>query len=145
AVDLSVTASNSGDQPAPNTPVTFAVNVTNHGPSTATSVRLTNSLPAGATLGTVTLSQGTFISGGGQVICSFGNLALGARATATIVLTPTSIGSFNLSSHAEANEVDPNPANNTAASATLVGTPQPPNLGGANVMLNHQFQLTITG
>ncbi|HEY2952748.1 MAG TPA: DUF11 domain-containing protein, partial [Verrucomicrobiae bacterium] len=146
AVDLSVTASNSGDQPAPGTNVTFTITVTNHGPSMATGVKLTNTLPAGVILGPVRLTPpGTTILVAGQVICTFTNLALGSNATVTIELTPTNIGSFMLDSRVGANEVDPNPANNTAFSATLVGTAQRPNLGGANVMLNSQFQLIISG
>ncbi len=99
---------------------TLTVSVTNQGPSTATGVTLVNRLSSHSVLVSATATQGTCANANGVVTCNFGNLAAGARATATLVLR-VGAGTNTTSNSVTANEFDPNLTNNTAA-ASIVGT-----------------------
>ena len=71
-------------EPGVGDTVTFLITVTNNGGNQATSVSLTDALPAGltATAGNGTVSQGTYDAGSG--LWTVGTLANGASATLTI-------------------------------------------------------------
>src|SRR5204862_5563063 len=60
---------------------------------------------------------------GGTVTCSLGNLANGASASITIVVTTTTPGTLTDTATVVGNETDPNPLNNSAtATTTVIGT-----------------------
>lgn len=80
---------------------TYTIAVTNGGPSSATNVTANGTLPA----------------------CSFGTLAGGASASCTVMVTASSVGTLTQTMSVTANEVDPNPANNTASASTTVVAP----------------------
>lgn len=112
--DLAVSA-----QAAPNPVgiggvVTCTASVLNSGPSGATGVSLTASVPAGLTIVTATVSQGTCQPQGSQVSCALGDLASSATATLTLGLRPATHGQFTLTFAADAQEQDPIAANNQA-------------------------------
>lgn len=67
--------------------VTFRLRVRNHGPSLATGVVLDDLLPAGLSADTASTSQGTCSTG--PVVCSLGDLPVGAEADVTVVATAT--------------------------------------------------------
>jgi uncharacterized repeat protein (TIGR01451 family) len=99
--------------------VTFTVQVTNNGPSTATGVFVADLLPAGLTLVSATASQGSYAGGTGA--WNVGNLENGASATLTIIATVTQPGTItNSATITASSQPDPNVANNSA-SVTLVG------------------------
>jgi uncharacterized repeat protein (TIGR01451 family) len=56
----------------------------------------------------------------GTVTCNLGNLASGASATATIVVTPTIGGTISNTASVTGNELDPDAANNSATHSTTV-------------------------
>jgi uncharacterized repeat protein (TIGR01451 family) len=87
----------------------------------ATGVVVSDPLPAGATYGGVTASQGSCGFSGSTVTCNLGPLAGGAAATVTISATAPS-SSTSLVDHASvsADQADPYPANDTASSTTFV-------------------------
>jgi uncharacterized repeat protein (TIGR01451 family) len=64
--------------------LSYLITVTNLGPGVATSVVLTDTLPAGAAFSSLAVSQGTATNNAGVVTCSLGTLAPGATATVTI-------------------------------------------------------------
>ena len=94
---------------APNTnpigvgnPVTFTYTITNASTDTTSGIFFIDTLPtSGATVGTVSASPGTCTApASGQVVCSIGTLAATAKATVTIVFTPTVAGTFSNSGRA---------------------------------------------
>ena len=66
--------------------LTYDLTVTNHGPSVATGVQVTDNLPTGLTF--VSAGSGCTYSSP-NVSCNLGDLANGASATVSIVVTPT--------------------------------------------------------
>jgi uncharacterized repeat protein (TIGR01451 family) len=115
--DLAVSIADSPDPVAVNQSVTYAVTVTNNGPAQATSVALTNTLPAGVTFGSANASQGA-CSGTSTVACNLGTLTSGAQATATIVVTTTQAGTVTNTVSVSGSPSDSNLANNTATATT---------------------------
>jgi uncharacterized repeat protein (TIGR01451 family) len=100
--------------------LTYTVAVTNNGPSAASGVTATNVLPFGAPIGSIVLSQGTFEIFGNSVICHFGILPAGGRATALIAVTPVAEGLVAASASVTAVQFDPVAGNNTASVTSLV-------------------------
>jgi uncharacterized repeat protein (TIGR01451 family) len=94
------------------------------GPSTAASVTVTDTLPAGTTA-TAVVAPGWTCTLGPTVTCTIASLAAGASGTIVISadVDPAAIGPLmNSATIASAGTSDPNPANNTATSSTAVTT-----------------------
>ena len=125
AANLAITKSGSPDPVVRAMDLTYILTVTNKGPSDATGVTLTDTLPSGVTFASSTASQGS-CSGTDAVICTIGNLASGDSATVTIVVTPTVVGTIINTAGVVANEVDPSTGDNVAIATTTVRTPSPP-------------------
>ncbi len=123
AADLSVTLTAASDPVIVTSNLTYTIVVTNHGPSTATGITTIHTLPVGADFVSASPGQGTVSTNsasGSGVVWSIGTLAKDAVASATIVARPPVVGTASSTSSASAVEADPNPANNTAATATTV-------------------------
>ncbi len=101
--------------------ITYVVAVTNKGPSTASSVMLTNTFAPGLVITSATASQGTAVTSSNLVVCAFNSLALGARATATITVVPLAEGAVVASSRVSAAQNDPIAGNNSATAVVAVG------------------------
>src|SRR5438477_284403 len=100
--------------PDVGTNVTYSVQVINNGPSDATGVALTDSLPAGLSLVSASASQGSYSSATG--VWSVSGQASGASASLTIVATVTQSGAIsNSATVTAADQPDPSSANNTDA------------------------------
>jgi uncharacterized repeat protein (TIGR01451 family) len=123
--DLSVTVTDQPDPVTASSNVTYILYVTNHGPSTATGVIVTNVLPAGVTFVSGTTSQGAGVTPNaeGQVVVNVGTLAKDAWLRITNVVRTGSAGVLTNITRATAIESDPNPANNTVVTLTQVQTP----------------------
>ncbi len=137
--------------PSPNPallgyPATYAFNVTNNGPDAASGVLLTNLLPADVTVISVSSSQGTPVRVGQSVSCLFGNLAVGAGASMSVVVTPTVRGTLTDIGAVSGNESDPNPANNNVTDQLQVVTAsaQVIQTGPITLQSNLEFTLTVT-
>ena len=103
----------------------YTVTATNNGPSPATGVLITDSLPNSVTFVSATSSTGQApTESNGTVSEILSTLAAGATEVITITVTPTlpSVPSVSDSAAIMANESDPNQADN---SATLVTTVNP--------------------
>jgi uncharacterized repeat protein (TIGR01451 family) len=119
--DLSVTKTPAPGPYGTGQLLTYTIVATNSGPTTATSVTVTDTLPAGSTLQSSTPAGGC--SGTTIVTCNAGTLANGASATFTLTITlpstPGPITNTAVVSNSAAT-VDPNLGNNTATSTITV-------------------------
>ncbi len=123
AADLVVTQSASpGTATVGQNDVTFTITVTNHGPDSASSAALTETLPAAATFVSAT---GGATPSNGKLTFPLGNLANGAQQTFTIVVRPTAAGTLTASASVSATESDPSTANNTAVASAAAALPPP--------------------
>jgi uncharacterized repeat protein (TIGR01451 family) len=123
--DLSVNLSDAPDPVVTGGLLTYLSAVTNHGPSTATGINLTNTLPAGVTLSSVAVSQGTYevviADGIGRVIGHLGNLGNGGSALMTVqVIAPLTAGQLLASASLGATQNDVNPGDNAVSVKTTV-------------------------
>jgi uncharacterized repeat protein (TIGR01451 family) len=116
--DLAVSKSASPETAIVGNDLTYTLVVTNLGPNTATSVTVTDRLPAQVTFVSATPSQGACTQIAGIVTCDLGNVA--TRATVDIIVNPTDIGSICNTAVVAGVVNDPNSANNTASICTEV-------------------------
>jgi uncharacterized repeat protein (TIGR01451 family) len=114
--DLAVTKSVDNATPNVGDDVTFAVTLTNNGPSDATGVEVTDLLPTGLTFVSATPSPGTYDEGTG--LWSIGPLANAAQATLTISATVDQAGTITNTASVTGSDVpDLNTGNNTASAS----------------------------
>ena len=139
---LLVTATDSPDPVTAGQNVTYTITVTNRGPIAATSVVVTNTLPAGVTYVSAGASQGTFNHSGGVVTFDLGALANAATATLTVVVSPPGGGSITNVATATATPGSLNSGNTTATTVTAVTSFK---LLSASRLPNGTFQLNLTG
>jgi uncharacterized repeat protein (TIGR01451 family) len=116
--DVSVSKSAAPNPALMLNPLTYTVTVNNGGPSGATGVTLTDTLPGAVTYGSATPSQGSCGQALGVVTCALGSIANGGNATVSIVVTPTTGNSLINTAAVSGNEPDPNSANNTVTITT---------------------------
>jgi uncharacterized repeat protein (TIGR01451 family) len=98
--------------------VTFTLTATNNGPASATSVTITEAVPAGASY--VWSSPGC-ASAAGTVTCQVASIASGASAVVKIVVNPLAAGSITSNPSVIASEPDLVVANNSASLVVPVG------------------------
>jgi uncharacterized repeat protein (TIGR01451 family) len=111
--DVGIVKTASAPIPFGGQAVSYTIVVSNAGPATATSVTVTDVLPAGSTLVSST-PPGT-CSGSPTVTCSIATLNNGASTTITLVVTaPLAGGTVSNTATVSAAEADPNPANNSS-------------------------------
>ena len=122
STDLSVTKAASTDTVYPGAVLTYTLTVRNGGPSTATGVTLTDTLPESATFVGVTSTQGT-CEGRTTVTCALGTLASGASARVVLDVRPTRAGSMTNTAEVRGGAADPVAANNSASVTTTVAMP----------------------
>ncbi|MBK8914703.1 MAG: DUF11 domain-containing protein [Phycisphaerales bacterium] len=128
SADLSVSAAAAPDPLTLGGNLTYTITVANAGPSAVTGVVLTDMLPGGAALVSVSASQGS-CSGVGPLTCALGTIANGASAAVVIVVTPTTAGTAVLTASVAGAERDPVTGNNMTTISTTVVAPA---TGGGN-------------
>ena len=146
STDLGVTLSALPDPVLAGETLSYTLTVTNLGSASASSVTLTDALPAGVAF--VSASPGC-VNLGGTVVCSVGTLSSGSASNFTVVVTPTAGGLITNTLTVTSPTFDPEPANNVATIVTTVDAPpiitaQPTNqavLPGSDVTL----QVTASG
>jgi uncharacterized repeat protein (TIGR01451 family) len=120
--DLGVTVSADPKTAQTGANLVYAVTVTNFGPSTATNVRMTDTLPAGVSY--VSASPGC-TQGGGVVTCNLGTMNPSTAQGVQITVVPTASGTLGNTANAVSDVADPATANNSATVSTVVTAPAP--------------------
>ena len=127
SADLSITKIASPDPDTVGQNLTYTITVTNSGNIGANSTVVTDTLPAGLTVVSVSDNQnGTNSQSGNTVTDNLGTVAAGATATVTIVVTPSQAGS--LTNTANVSTTSTNTGTNLTASvtSTVTGATPPP-------------------
>ncbi|HKU76949.1 MAG TPA: PQQ-dependent sugar dehydrogenase [Pyrinomonadaceae bacterium] len=119
SADLSITNTASPNPGQAGVSLSYRIIATNDGPSPATNVTVTDTLPAGVAFVSATATQGN-CNGSGPVICNLGNLDVDGSAIVTIVVVPSSPGQITNSATVSAVETDSDTTNNTAAVTTVI-------------------------
>jgi uncharacterized repeat protein (TIGR01451 family) len=121
--DLSVTKSDSPDPVVVGSTLTYTISVTNHGPSPATGVRLTDKLPNSLEGAAASTTSGTCRISGRTVVCDLGQIGVGTGATipvVTISARPTRPGRITNSASVQSRVRDPRAGNDLATESTRV-------------------------
>jgi len=122
SADLGITKTDSPDPVTVGANVTYTITVTNAGPSSASNVSVTDTLPATLTHVSSTSTQGSCGFTSPTVTCAVGTLLNGGTATITIIATANTAGTISNTASVSATDSDPNVTNNSAT-ATTTATP----------------------
>ncbi|MGO9113568.1 MAG: DUF11 domain-containing protein [Thermoguttaceae bacterium] len=120
--DLAVVKSATPNPVVAGSQLTYTFTTTNNGPSGATGVTLSDTLPATEQYVSSTSSQGTVTNNNGTLSVQLGSLATGAVATTNVVVTVSqaATGSISNTVSVTGDEIDPNLSNNTSTVTTQV-------------------------
>ncbi len=128
SADLSVTKTDAFDPAVGGINFNYTITVTNAGPSTAASVSLSDTLPAGTTFVSLSSPGGwscttPAVGAGGTITCTNASLAVGSAVfTLTVAIAPSTTGTISNTATVSAATADPNPGNNSATATTLIGS-----------------------
>jgi uncharacterized repeat protein (TIGR01451 family)/fimbrial isopeptide formation D2 family protein len=130
AADLSVTKTDSPDPVTAGGTLTYTITATNAGPNAATSVSLSDTLPAGTTFVSLSSPAGwscttPAVGAGGTVTCTNASLSAGSAIfTLAVAVAPSVTAGTALSNSATVSSLttDPNPGNESATATTAVVT-----------------------
>ena len=116
------------------TNITYVLTVENDGPQDATSVVLSNTLPANVNFVSSDPSQGSCSQNSGVVSCSLGRINNNGSATISIAVETTTLGTQVNNASVTAGQIELNNTDNLASSSTDVSQPvtpptNPPNGG----------------
>lgn len=140
AADLALTMNATPNPVIPGNNVTYLLGVTNHGPSSASSVVLTNTLPPGITFVSASSPVGSCANAGGIVSCTFGTLAANAGALVTLVGRVNVLGPQTNVARIASLAVDP-VATNDSASIVVRGNTLPVLQAISNRTINEDASL----
>ncbi len=137
-------AVNLGDQ------YTYALTVTNNGPSTATNIVLTENLPSGVNFVSATTTPVSVNNG--VVTASLGTLNSGETATVNLTLGTFASGNLLSTTNVTSSEYDYNPSNNSLVSTKTVNSITSPNadlqltqiVNNLNPGIGNQITFTLT-
>ena len=117
--NLSISKQDAPDPVNVGSPLTYTIAVSNLGPNAGTNVTVTDTLPATVTLVSANASIGS-CSGTTTVTCVLGSVANGANVSVSIVVTPTQAGVLANTATVSASGTDPDTANNSSSTETVV-------------------------
>jgi uncharacterized repeat protein (TIGR01451 family) len=125
-INLVLTASGTPNPVLAGGQLTYALKVSNQGTIDAHNVVLTDQLPQGVSLNSITPSQGLVLPpmSNGSVTVELGLIRAGASATVTMVVTtgPSSVGQITNTASVSSQETNPDPTSESASVTTTVQT-----------------------
>jgi uncharacterized repeat protein (TIGR01451 family) len=155
SADLGITKSTPTTNAAPGAAVVYTIVVTNHGPDTATSVTMTDSLPSTLLFQSIAAPAGyvcTTPTAGttGTISCTGSSLANGATATFTLNVTSASNANGSIANTASVSGTpsDPSAGNNSQTSSFTAGSADLALTGGvgsSGAFITYTFNLTNGG
>jgi hypothetical protein len=104
-------------------PFSYAITVTNNGPSSASGVRLYVSFSRGVAFDSARPSQGDCALRGGEVVCDLGDLSAGSGTSIAVQITPIVTNVITSTAYVVCNEPDPNTTNNRASETSVKSGP----------------------
>jgi uncharacterized repeat protein (TIGR01451 family) len=123
-----------------NDQLTYRLDVTNQGPNTATNVILTGRFPAGASVSSITPSNGTFTASSSNLSLTLGSLASGAASSLLLTLAPSAAGNFSFAAQINAATFhDSNSTNSSDEVDLTIQAPIAASLGVSFLVLTQQF------
>lgn len=122
--DLGLTKTASASPLPPGQPLVYTMTVTNAGPSSATAVAVTDTLPAGVTL---VSTSGCAEDPNAVPLCTLGSIAAGGSAqyTITVTIDPSPPPTITNTASAAGAEPDPDPGNNVDSVETVLDAEPP--------------------
>ena len=91
SADLEIEKTDASDPVGVGELLTYTLTVANNGPTAASGVTVTDTLPASVVFDAASASHGSCVESGGVVTCDLDNLTSGTETTINIEVTPTSI------------------------------------------------------
>ncbi len=121
-VDLEVTKTDSPDPVVAGRQLVYTVLVKNNGPSTATNVQLTDTLPPQVQFVSATTTQGSVSHASGVMTGTLGTVPVGGTVTVTLTtrVAEATVGTITNRAEVNAAETESNPDNNRDDEPTLV-------------------------
>jgi uncharacterized repeat protein (TIGR01451 family) len=119
AVDLQVTKTGAPDPVRAGEPLTYTILVANNSLEVAAGVVMTDVLPAGSSLVSVSAGQGTCTEGG-TVVCALGSVAGSGTVEITLVITSTVEGEITNTAMVDSDSYELDATDNQATEATTV-------------------------
>jgi uncharacterized repeat protein (TIGR01451 family) len=101
-------------------PLVYTLRITNEGPDTAVDAVVSDVVPAGSSLVSVTPTQSC--SGDPVITCALGNVPAGGVVTVTITVIPSVEGGLTNTATVTSQTPDPDPADNTSTITTPVAS-----------------------
>ncbi|MEY2516301.1 MAG: hypothetical protein QOJ89_3659, partial [bacterium] len=144
AADLRLVKTASVSATTQNSQLTYTLQAFNDGPSAATNVTVTDTLPAG--MGFVSASAGC-ANIAGTVTCDLGSIADGSSTTVTITVKANGNGTQVNGATVSSDEPDPDPSDNPATATVEVGPTADLSIvktGPATVTAGGQLTYTLT-
>jgi len=126
AADLSAQIVGTPDPATPGAAITYAVTVTNHGPSPASAVALrdtwSSTVAGGVQLQSFGTTQGQCaLTTDQRIDCQLGELTSGATTTVSVTVRARGTGAVTDQAQVSGAEFDPDATNNTTTLTTTVG------------------------
>jgi uncharacterized repeat protein (TIGR01451 family) len=146
--DLSLTNLDSVDPVATGATLTYAIEVHNSGPGTATDVAMTDNLPGGTTVVSATPVGGTCNPNPHKVVCKLDSLAPdGSWSISIDAVVNKKNGSITNAASVQSALPDPRPGDNSQSQTTAIGLPpDPPDCEGTNgTVVGTEGNDTLTG
>ena len=141
STDLAITKNTSTVTAYGNYPISYTLAVTNNGPSTATSVSVTDTIPAGSTFGSASGTGWTCNNVAGVVTCTLPSLPVGAANPITLTITAPNVavsGTLSNTATVTSATTDPTPTNNSSTKSVPI---QP----GSNIPALSTWMLMMLG